>query len=71
MLDNLNDPADELARELTRELYGRVTAAGLDRVVVAVYGLPYTAVRRCLLQDKDPRQLKPLVLKAARAVLES
>lgn len=70
-LDRLNDPADALARKLARELYGRATASGLDRVVIGVYGLPYTAVRRRLLQDKDPKQLKPLVLKAARAVLEA
>jgi AcrR family transcriptional regulator len=68
-LRTLDDPTDELAKQLVRELYGRLSPVGLDKVVIAVYGLPYAAVRRCLLQGKDPVRLKPLVQHAARAVL--
>jgi AcrR family transcriptional regulator len=68
-LATLNAPVEELARQLCRELYGRVTPAGMERVVLAVVGLPYTAVRRRLLQNRSPEGLWPLVEKGARAIL--
>ncbi len=70
-LRTLNDPVEALLKQLTGELYGRVTRAGLDRVAIAVTGLPYTAVRRCLLQDRNPAQLRSLVEESARAVLSA
>jgi AcrR family transcriptional regulator len=69
-LATLNQPVEELARQLCRELYGRVTPAGVERVVLAVVGLPYTAVRRRLLQNRNPDGLWPLVEQGARAILE-
>lgn len=68
-LATLNQPVEELARQLCRELYGRVTPAGVERVVLAVVGLPYTAVRRRLLQNRSPDGLWPLVEQGARAIL--
>lgn len=70
-LRTLNDPVEVLVKQLARELYGRVSRAGLDRVSIGVIGLPYTAVRRCLLQDRDPAQMRSLVEQAARAVLST
>jgi hypothetical protein len=34
-----------LVKQLARDLYGRVSRAGLDRVSLGVMGLPYTAIR--------------------------
>lgn len=68
-LRTLNAPVGELARQLCRELYGRVSPSGVERVVLAVVGLPYTAVRGRLLQDRSPSGLWPLVEQAARAIL--
>lgn len=70
-LRTLNAPVGELARQLCRELYGRVSPAGVERVLLAVVGLPYTAVRGRLLQDRDPSGLWPLVEQAARAILHA
>lgn len=70
-LRTLNDPVEAMIKHLAGELYGRVTRQGLDRVAIAVTGLPYTAVRRCLLQDRNPAQLRSLVADSARAVLSA
>jgi AcrR family transcriptional regulator len=68
-LATLNDPMNDLVRQLVRELYGRVSPTGVDRVTIGVIGIAYTAVRRMLLNDADPKRIKPLVIKAARATL--
>lgn len=68
-LKTLNDPVEVLMRQLARELYGRANRGGLDRVAIGVMGLPYTAVRRCLLQGRDPAQVRELVERSARAIL--
>ena len=68
-LSTLNAPVEELARQLCRELYGRVTPSGVERVALAVAGLPYTAIRRRLLQDRDPAGVWPMVEQGARAIL--
>lgn len=65
----LNAPVEALARQVTREIYGRVTPRALERVVIAVEGVPYTVVRRRLLHSSDPGPLWPLVERAARAIL--
>ena len=44
-LDDLNAPAEALAVQLARELYGRASRAAVERVAFAVFGIPYTAVR--------------------------
>ena len=44
-LDDLNAPAEALAAQLARELYGRAARPQVERVVFAVFGIPYTAVR--------------------------
>lgn len=69
-LRHLNQPVEVLLRQLSEELYGKVTVAGLDRVSVAVLGLPYAAVRRRLLQGSDPGRLTPMVEAAARSILK-
>ncbi len=65
----LNAPVEDMTRQLCRELYGRVTAPGVERVALAVAGLPYTAIRRRLLQDRDPTGVWPMVEQGARAIL--
>ena len=70
-LRTLNDPVEALVTQLARELYGRISRAGLDRVSIGVIGLPYTAVRRCLLQGRDPAQVRSLVQQASHAVLST
>jgi len=68
-LSTLNAPVEELTRQLCRELYGRVTPAGVERVALAVAGLPYTAVRRRLLLGRNPASVWPMVEQGARAIL--
>lgn len=70
-LRTLNDPVELLMKQLARELYGRAHRSGLDRVSIGVMGLPYTAVRRCLLQGRDPAQVRGLVEETAVAVLSA
>lgn len=65
----LNQPVEALVRQLTREIYGRVSPSALERVVLAVEGVPYTVVRRRLRTGSDPTPLWPLVERAARAIL--
>jgi hypothetical protein len=43
-LRTLNDRVEVLAKQLARDLYGRVSRAGLDRDSLGVMGLPYTVV---------------------------
>jgi AcrR family transcriptional regulator len=70
-LRTLNAPVAELARQLCRELYGRVSSNGVERVLLAVVGLPYTAVRGRLLADRDPSGVWPLVEQGAVAILDA
>lgn len=70
-LATLNDPVNELVMQLAEELYGRASLSGVDRVTIGVIGIAYTAVRRMLLSDRDPIEIKPLVLTAARATLSA
>jgi AcrR family transcriptional regulator len=70
-LATLNDPVNELVVQLAEELYGRASLNGVDRVTIGVIGIAYTAVRRMLLSDRDPIEIKPLVLTAARATLSA
>ena len=69
-LDHLNEPAEGLAVQLAREVFGRATRSNVERVVFAVYGIPYTAVRhRRVGQDLGP--MRELVRVASRAALEA
>jgi AcrR family transcriptional regulator len=68
-LGTLNDPVNALVKQLVRELYGRVSAGGVDRVMIGVIGIAYTAVRHMLLKNADPARIKPMVLEASRAML--
>lgn len=68
-LATLNDPVEDVVKQLARELYGRVSPTGVDRVMIGVIGIPYTAVRRTLLNGTDPKRIKSIVLRAARATL--
>lgn len=69
-LARLNEPVEALVKQLVRELYGRLSPAGADRVTIGVIGIPYTGVRHALLTGSDPQRIRSLVIKAARATLE-
>ena len=69
-LDDLNAPAEALAVQLARELYGRASRAAVERVVFAVFGIPYTAVRHRRPPDRDLGPMRELVRAASRAALE-
>jgi AcrR family transcriptional regulator len=69
-LEDLNAPAQALAAQLARELYGRAGRAAVDRVVFAVFGIPYTAVRHRHPPDRDLTPMREPVRAACRAALE-
>ena len=69
-LDHLNEPAEALAARLARELYGRAGRPQVQRVVFAVYGIPYTAVRHHR-PGRDLGPMRVLVRAASRAALEA
>ena len=51
-LEQLNQPVERAVVELARGLYGRASRAALDRVLLAVFDLPYGAVRRHLIAGR-------------------
>ena len=69
-LDDLNAPAEALAAQLARELYGRASRPSVERVVFAVFGIPYTAVRH-RRPGRDLGPMRELVRVASRAALEA
>ena len=70
-LDHLNEPAEALAAQLARELYGRAARPAVERVVFAVFGIPYTAVRHRRPPDRDLTAMRTLVRAATQAALEA
>ena len=52
-LEELNRPVERAVTELARRLYGRRTRAALDRTLLAVFDLPYGAVRRHLIAGAE------------------
>ena len=69
-LQELNRPVEQLLRRLAVALYGRATAAAVDRVALAAFDLPHGAVRRPLINGGklSPRRRRDLEV-AVRAVL--
>lgn len=69
-LQDLNRPIERALRSLAARLYGRATAAAIDRVVLAVFDLPHGAVRRPLISGMKLSARRRRSLETAiRAVL--
>jgi AcrR family transcriptional regulator len=70
-LEELNRPVEAAVVALARRLYGRPTRAALNRTLLAVFDLPYGAVRRHLIAGtKIPVALRDDVGRAVEAVLD-
>jgi AcrR family transcriptional regulator len=70
-LEELNRPVQAAVVTLARRLYGRSTKAALNRTMLAVFDLPYGAVRRYLLTgSKIPAGLRDDLARAVEAVLD-
>ena len=70
-LEDLNGPVEQAVVDLARGLYGRATRAALDRVLLAVFDLPYGAVRRHLIAGKSlPPALREDLERAIAAVVD-
>jgi AcrR family transcriptional regulator len=70
-LEELNRPVQAAVVALARRLYGRPTQAALNRTLLAVFDLPYGAVRRYLIAGtKIPAGLRDDLARAVEAVLE-
>jgi AcrR family transcriptional regulator len=70
-LQELNKPVERGVVQLARRLYGRRTKAALDRTLLAVFDLPYGAVRRYLITGTPlPPGLRSDLTRAVTAVIE-
>jgi AcrR family transcriptional regulator len=70
-LAELNRPVEVAVVDLTRRLYGTRSRAALDRVLMAVFDLPYGAVRRYLITGSSlPGGLRADLTRAISAVLD-
>jgi AcrR family transcriptional regulator len=70
-LAELNDPVRGAVIDLARRLYGRRSRAAIERTILAVFDLPYGAVRRHLIAgDPLPTHLRADLAVAVRAVLD-
>jgi AcrR family transcriptional regulator len=69
-LDGLNRPLERGLARLARALYGTAGRAEIQRVLLAVFDIPYGAARRHLIAGKPlPASVRPDVDRAVRAVL--
>ena len=69
-LEDLNRPVEEAVVDLCRRLYGRATRPNLERVMLAVFDLPYGAVKRHLdIGQRPPAGLPDALSRAIRAVI--
>ena len=69
-LKDLNRPVERGAIDLARRLYGRASRSNLDRTMLAVFDLPYGAVKRHLdLGEPPPERVGELLATAVRAVI--
>lgn len=67
----LNQPVGRAIVDLARRLYGRRSRAAVERTLLAVFDLPYGAVRRHLIAgDPLPTNLRGDLTLAVRAVLD-
>jgi AcrR family transcriptional regulator len=70
-LAELNRPVERAVVDLARRLYGKGSRAALDRTLMAVFDLPYGAVRRYLITGaRLPSGLRADVTRAVSAVLD-
>jgi AcrR family transcriptional regulator len=69
-LKHLNEPVEAVVKDLARRIYGRASRRSLDRVTMAVFDLPYGAVRRPLAGgERLSARRREAVEAAVRAVL--
>jgi AcrR family transcriptional regulator len=67
----LNRPVERAVIDLAKRLYGRASAGAVERTLLAVFDLPYGAVRRHLIAAKAlPRGLRGDLERAISAALE-
>ena len=70
-LKELNRPVERGVAQLAHRLYGRRTRAALDRTLLAVFDLPYAAVRRYLIAgSRLPPGLRTDLRRAVAAVID-
>jgi AcrR family transcriptional regulator len=67
-LATLNEPIAALIHQLSREIFGSVSAHALELTTLAVQDFPYAVVRRHLRAGTSPR--RDLVLSAVQTLLE-
>jgi AcrR family transcriptional regulator len=66
----LNRPVKRAVTDLAKRLYGRASAGAVERTLLAVFDLPYGAVRRHLIAGKaPPRGLRVDLERAISAAL--
>jgi AcrR family transcriptional regulator len=66
----LNRPIERAVADLTKRLYGRASDRAVQRTILAVFDLPYGAVRRHLIAGKPPpRGLRADLERAVEAAL--
>ena len=70
-LAELNRPIEEAIGALARRLFGRVSRERVEQTALAVFDLPYGALRRHLVSGKrPPAALRPPLARAVRAALD-
>jgi AcrR family transcriptional regulator len=70
-LAELNEPVRRAITDLAGRLYGRRTRSAVERTILAVFDLPYGAVRRHLIAgDPLPSTVRADLALAVRAVLD-
>jgi AcrR family transcriptional regulator len=70
-LEALNRPVEHAVVQLARRLYGSRSRAALDRTLLAVFDLPYGAVRRYLISGVTlPSRLRSDLARAVTAVVD-
>jgi AcrR family transcriptional regulator len=69
-LADLNRPIEEAIASLTRRLFGRLSRQRAEQTALAVFDLPYGALRRHLVSGKrPPATLRAPLARAVRAAL--
>jgi AcrR family transcriptional regulator len=70
-LAELNRPVEEAIGALARRLFGRVSRDRVEQTALAVFDLPYGALRRHLVSGKrPPAALRTPLARAVRAALD-
>jgi len=71
-LAELNRPIEEAIGSLARRLFGRITRERVEQTALAVFDLPYGALRRHLASGaRPPSALRPPLARAVRAALQT